>query len=62
MNALTLITTLTFTEATTEDKVYNAQRALFALKRMKRKAGMNNYVVRSAIRKQKKVVIKYTKL
>jgi len=62
MNAITLLTTLTFTEATTKDKVYNAQRVLFALKRMKRKAGMNNYVVRSAIRKQKKVVIKYTKL
>jgi len=62
MNALTLITTLTVTEATTEDKEYNARKILFALKRLKRKSGMNNYIVRSAIRKQKKVVIKYNKL
>lgn len=62
MNATTLIWTLTSTEATTGDKEYNARRILFALKRMKRKAGMNNYIVRSAIRKQKKMVVKYNKL
>jgi len=58
MNAITLLTTLTFTEATTEDKVYNAQRVLFALKRLKRKSGMNRYIVRSAIRKQTNVLTK----
>ena len=58
MNAITLLTTLTFTEATTEDKVYNAQRVLFALKRLKRKPRMNNYIVRSAIRKQTNVLTK----
>jgi len=61
MNAITLLTTLTFTEATTEDKVYNAQRVLFALKRLKRKSGMNRYIVRSAIRKQTNVLTKIEK-
>jgi hypothetical protein len=61
MNAITLLTTLTFTEATTEDKVYNAQRVLFALKRLRRKPRMNNYVVRSAIRKQSNLLTKIQK-
>jgi hypothetical protein len=56
MNAQTLIMTLTMTESNSEDRVYNAQRVLFALKRLKRKSGMNNYIVRSAIRKQKKLL------
>lgn len=56
MNAQTLLLSLTAIEATTEDEVYNAERVLFTLKRLKRKPGFNSYIVRSAIRKQKKFV------
>ena len=56
MNAQTLILTLTATESTTTDKVYNAERVLFTLKRLRRKPGFNTYIVRSAIRKQRKLV------
>lgn len=61
MNAQTLILTLTATEATTTDKVYNAERVLFTLKRLRRKPGFNSYIVRSAIRKQRKFVEKLRK-
>lgn len=58
MNATALIVSLTSIEATTTDKVYNAERVLFILKRLRRKPGFNSYIVRSAIRKQKKFVEK----
>lgn len=56
MNAQTLILSLTTIEATSTDKVENAENVLNALYRMKRVPGMNTFMVRSAIRKQKKFV------
>lgn len=61
MNAITLIQTLQFTEGKTDDPVLNAKLVLKALKRMKKTAGMNNYIVRSAIRKQKRFIKDITK-
>lgn len=61
MNAQTLLLTLTATESVTTDRVYNAERVLFTLKRLRRKPGFNSYIVRSAIRKQKKFVEKLRK-